>query len=289
MTVDTSSPQTAVGVLPAHLQRLDRSPQADYLSAIIHTIENHPRSQQRAIGPSEVGEPCARKLGYKLLGVPERPQQPAWKPTVGTATHAWLEGVFDAANLRGIAALEDHERWMVETRLIVAYLPELEPLVGTPWLQGSCDLYDRVTGRVIDHKAVGTAALRRCRTKGPGETYRTQAHLYGLGWVLRGHPVTEVVVSFLPRDGQLSDAVWWSEPFDRAVAEQAVERLRGLAVTVSALGAAAPTVLPTAESYCTFCPFYKPNGDDLTVGCPGHEGVGAQRVGSQLDGLLGGA
>ena len=125
VTVDTSSPQTAVGVLPAHLQQLDRSPQADYAAAIIHAIENHPRSQQRAIGPSEVGEPCARKLGYKLLGAPERPQQPAWKPTVGTATHAWLESVFDAANLRGVATLDGHERWMAETRLTVAYLPEL--------------------------------------------------------------------------------------------------------------------------------------------------------------------
>lgn len=62
-----------------------------YVEAIRHAIANHPRSLQRAIGPSEVGIECDRRLAYKLLGHPERDGGDGWLPTVGTGVHSWLE------------------------------------------------------------------------------------------------------------------------------------------------------------------------------------------------------
>lgn len=281
--------QSQVSPMPAELMRRGAPDAAfdDYMAAITHAIVEHPRSKQRAIGPSEVGDPCARRIAYKLLGMPERPQQPGWRPTIGTAVHAWLEGVFDDYNIAHLAAQADQERYLVETKLVVDYITDLQPLVGTPWLAGSCDLYDRVAAMVIDHKIVGPRQLAKYKRQGPGETYRVQAHLYGLGWHKRGHAVDYVAVAFLPRDGDLSDAVHWYEPWDRGIAEGALTRLRGIAATVNALGAGAADLLPTAESWCTFCPFYRPERPvDLTRGCPGHEGAGAARVQSQLTGLI---
>ena len=54
---------------------------------IRHAIAHHPRSLQKRIGPSEVGTPCDRRIGYKLLGHTENERGDAWKPTVGTAVH----------------------------------------------------------------------------------------------------------------------------------------------------------------------------------------------------------
>ena len=38
---------------------------------IVDAANNAPRSLQKRIGPSEVGDPCERKLSYKLLDWPE--------------------------------------------------------------------------------------------------------------------------------------------------------------------------------------------------------------------------
>jgi len=67
-------------------------------------IANHPRSLQKRIGPSEIGTPCDRRIGYKLLGQEENPRGDAWKPTVGTAVHGWLEKALEDANLAQVIA-----------------------------------------------------------------------------------------------------------------------------------------------------------------------------------------
>jgi hypothetical protein len=73
---------------------------------------NRPRSLQRRIGPSEVGSPCTRSLGYKLAGV--EPVNTGggdpWASFVGTATHAELEAGVQAAPSEG---------WATEVRVKV--------------------------------------------------------------------------------------------------------------------------------------------------------------------------
>lgn len=279
-----ASAQTAVGVLPDHLAHRGDPGKArsDYFDVIRRAITDHPRSQQRELGPSEIGDPCARRIGHKLLGTPARTRPAAWKPTVGTAVHAWLEQQFDLDNLAKLGHLEGQERWLVETRVTAGFAPEVEQLVGTPWLAGSCDLYDRVTATVIDHKVVGPRQLKKYRAQGAGALYRTQAHTYGLGWANRGFPVEAVAICFLPRDGDLSDAHWWSEPWDRQVALDAIERYRAIAATVTTLGTSAPAVLPTADAYCTFCPYYASGVTDLAAACPGDPGSDATRTRPQI-------
>lgn len=238
----------------------------ELLSIITDAITSHPRSLQVAIGPSEVGTPCARKLGYKLLAYPERPQPPNWKATVGTAIHAWLESIFDQANLAFDTKHGNHgiERWLIEQRVTVGKLAD-----GTP-ISGHVDLFDRVTGTVVDWKSVGPTQLRKYRSKGPGDQYRTQAHLYGRGYAGAGHTVNNVMIVFLARNGDLDDTVIWTEPYDERIALDALQRLSGIKLATTLTGPAALESLPTADNYCTGCPFYRARSTDVTKACPGH-------------------
>ena len=243
--------------------------QVDYMTAVVDAIVNHPRSLQVAIGPSEIGTACPRKLLYKLTGVPERDQKPNWKATVGTGGHLWQEEAFDRANLTfaDSAGTPGVERWLIEETVTVG-----SDAFGRP-ITGHCDLFDRATRTVIDHKFVGKTQLAKYRSKGPSPQYRAQAHLYGLGWVNAGIQVDAVAISFLPRDGELRDAYWWTEPFNPQIAADALQRLHGLQITHQALGDAAYAVVGTEDDYCGFCPFYRPGSTDLAIGCPGHPGA----------------
>ena len=228
---------------------------------ITAAITNHPRSQQTRIGPSEIGTPCTRRLGYKLAGVPEaNPREAAWKPTVGTAVHAWLAETFLAANEK----LPD-TRWLVEMGVNAG-------TVGNHPLTGSCDLYDRVTATLIDWKVVGVSTLRKYKANGPGDTYRVQAHTYGLGWTRRGYPVETVAIYFLPQNGELADGHYWHEPYDAGVALAAIARADAVAKVLAAAGPDVLAHLPTADAWCSFCPWHRSGATNLAEACPGDPG-----------------
>lgn len=251
--------------LPAHLT----TPGADVdllrrelLAIITGAIINHPRSQQVAIGPSEIGHPCARRIGFKLLGMEDPAEEdPNWKATVGTAIHAWLEEVFAADSARHYAP-QYVTRWLLEETVTVG------EVCGEP-IGGHCDLYDLVTFTVVDWKSVGPTQLKKYKAHGPGDQYRAQAHLYGRGWQLAGRQVENVAVMFLPRNGELREAHFWAEPYDERIALAALARLEGIKRTVDALATKALPLLPTADAYCTLCPHYRRGATDLTQACPG--------------------
>jgi hypothetical protein len=237
---------------------------ADELFRIIrHAISDAPRSKQRTIGPSEIGTPCSRRLGYHFLDVPKVNYDPApWIPTVGTAIHMWLEDVFKSANLEHEPGL----RWLIEHRVNVGE-------IGDESINGSCDLYDRVTRTVVDWKSCGVTALRNYRKAGPGDTYRTQLHLYGRGWTRRGLPVDRVALIALPRNAELADAYIWHEPYNEQLAVDALDR----ATRIKEATTAGPTVLPflrTANAHCGHCPWYLPAATELGEACPGHTETG---------------
>jgi len=241
--------------LPDPITAYDSDPELvldAYMAQITEAITNHPRSLQKQIGPSEVGMDCLRRLAYKLLDHEERPQAPNWKATVGTAVHAWLEDVF------------------TETRVDVGEVP------GIGHITGSCDLYDRVTGTVLDHKCVGPAQLKKYRANGPSQQYRTQAHLYGRGWGRAGMRATHVAICFLPRNGDLRDAYLWHEPYNEQIAVDGLNRLAGIQALIGLQGDDALSLIPTADQYCFNCPFYRSGSTDLSAGCPGHQGATPQ-------------
>ena len=214
---------------------------------------NAPRSLQKTVGPSEVGSPCIRRIGYKLLDVEPVNKPDTWLATIGTAVHSWMASTYEAENSR-LA----EPRYLVEQRVEVA-----------PGLGGSVDLYDIERGLVLDWKVVGDSSLKRYKSAGPGEQYRTQVHLYGLGFKNAGYDVKHVGIAFLPRGGSLRGMHIWSEPFDESIAQDGINRLNLAREVVGAGGTAAIPLLPATESYCHFCPFHLPASTELLVGCPG--------------------
>lgn len=241
----------------------------ELLHLIQSHIDAHPRSMQTAVGPSELGTPCTKKLGHKLVGTaPVNVRPGGWLPTIGTAVHAWLEGAMQSVN-------DAHtvDRFYLEERVTVG-------IVGGQPVTGSCDCYDRITGTVIDWKIVGEAKIPAFRKNGPGEKYRAQAHLYGRGYRTAGLPVEHVGVMFLPRGGMkgLDGAYFWHEPYDEQIALDTLTRADGVAQLLQQVGPAALPLLPTGEDYCTGCEWFQRGATDLTVACPGADSAGSHAL-----------
>lgn len=223
---------------------------ADLLAVIRHTADHTPRTLQKTIGPSGVGQSCNRRLALDLLGADTHNRPDTWAATVGTAVHAWLADAFTADNARRLAAGRP-PRWLLEQRVTVR--------IG---LSGSCDLYDLETQTAVDWKCLGATSLNGKRRAGdPGQQYRWQLHLYGMGWANAGLPVRTVKLVGLPRSGVLRDTWTWSEPYDPAVAQQALDRMDGLLVGMNVAESVAGlddfmAVLPRDTAMCNWCPFY---------------------------------
>lgn len=258
--------------LPEHLMMRGGDPNLvgkELLQIIRDDIVNQPRSLQKRIGPSEIGQACARRIGYKLMGAPDfnAGQAVPWKAYIGTAMHTQLEHVFGTWDHRqALANPGGYEpRWYTESKVTVGQ-------IGEDDIDGHTDLYDRVTCTAIDWKLVGPSPLKAYRAKGPGPQYRSQAHLYGRGWQHHGLPVDTVMIVFLPRNDELSTTHVWFEPYDERVAIAALDRANAIQQATVALGIEALARLPTAPSYCYRCPYHKARSSSPLDGCPGDPG-----------------
>lgn len=231
---------------------------------IIATAANAPRSRQRRIGPSEVGDPCPRRLAYKIMDWPTvNDGGDPWPSIVGTATHDWLAHALERHNQT------EPGRFLIEERVHAD-----DGTVSGYRLSGSCDAYDTHTHTVIDHKVVGDSSMRHYRRNGVREQYRIQAHLYGLGWENAGHTPATVALAFYPRGGMLGGLWVWSEPYDRQAALDALTRLGTIRDLLIALDPESRppmwTHIPaTPSGSCRFCPWWRPASTDLSIGCPG--------------------
>lgn len=235
---------------------------------IEQAIIGQPRSQQTRIGPSELGVPCDRRLGYHFGAVTKtRPEEAAWKPYVGTALHEQVGNVIARHEMARFADGDPTTvtRHHVEERVSVGDVNGVE-------ITGSCDWFDEATGFVGDWKFTTRNLIREhYRPHGPGEQYRRQAHLYGRGWQRAGYDVRHVGVIFMTRDGEFSDRHLWSEPYDEQVAIDTLERASSIARAIDLLGPdfTIPT-LATASSHCNFCPWHKAGTTEIERACPGH-------------------
>lgn len=216
-----------------------------YLDVIVDSIVTQPRSLQKRIGPSEMGDPCTRALLHKLAGDREPERSVPWKPTIGTAMHAYLEEAFTAASAPG---QEQEGRWLTEVEVTVG-------TVGGVEVTGHTDLYDSWLKAVVDHKLIGKSTMKKYRAHGPGDQYRTQAHLYGLGHIRAGRPVKMVAIAFLPREGELTDTFIWAEPYNEAIALAAIARCDALANLLNTIGLdAALAMYPVCDNtWCRWC------------------------------------
>ncbi|MFD6094555.1 PD-(D/E)XK nuclease family protein [Oerskovia sp. NPDC060338] len=245
----------------------DPAPALGELRDVIeHAITHHPRSLQRTIGPSEIGTPCEHCLAAKLAGWEQTRDGIPWLPTIGTATHAWLEDAFIAHELDRNRREHVGFRWVTEERVMVGH-------IGGREIWGSTDLLDTAVGMTVDWKVVGSSTLKAAKA-GPSPVYRVQADLYAKGWNDAGVRVDHVAIAYLPRNAvSLDQAVWWHAPHDRARAEQALARAERLHTNLAALESISTaardawiTQLPR-DARCYDCARF-PDGAHLTA--PGH-------------------
>jgi hypothetical protein len=232
-------------------------PLRDDLVTMIKTHANAaPRSLQKELGPSEISNPCMRRMAFGLMQVPRC--NPAYDPLpsiFGTSIHAWLEGAAKAANER-----LGRERWLIETRVHV-----------TAGLSGTSDLFDTDTGTVIDWKSLGVTSFM-AQIKNPSPTYKGQIMLYGRGFRNAGHDVRQVAIAMLPRAGTLSKMHLWTVDYDDSVVDEILQRREQVIGLIDDLQVEANPEryqwIPAQEAGCLFCSWWKPNSDN-PLQCPG--------------------
>jgi hypothetical protein len=241
---------------------LDLPERRELLDVIEGECADDVRSQQLAVGPSEIGGACVRRLAMRIDAVPSvnRTNDP-WPSEVGTAIHAQLQKRFEARNRR-----LGRRRWVTETRVF----PD-------PIISGSSDLYDSDRRVVIDFKTMGKSAEHKLMKDGPDEGYYKQIQVYGLGFARAGYRVDKVGLFFLPRSGFLRDAPYYEWDFNPAVAQEVIARVYSVGKALADLKARNPGVdiwgqVPSSDgNFCAWCPFYDRRADVVSAtGCPGH-------------------
>jgi hypothetical protein len=233
----------------------DASNLADRIKAVVNNRSvNAPRSQQKRIGLSEVGEICVRKTSYKLLDWEKtNPATDPWASISGTAIHAWLADAFE----------EFPDQYLVE-----------HPVKVTDELAGTADLFDIEQKMVIDHKCVGATSMRSRKKDGMTHQQRIQINLYALGLENEGHAVEKVALAFYPLGGRLDGLHTIVEPYNRQLALDAITRLQDTQVLLWQLDPEGTPknwdLIPmTPSKSCSYCPWFLPFSQDGSKGCPG--------------------
>jgi hypothetical protein len=256
-----------------YLARSDRDPEPlleDLKQMVRDHANSHPRSRQVQLGPSQVGHPCARNVISGLLAHPEHRCNPNFDPLpsyVGVASHKQIEEAAHYAN-----KLLGRERWIAERKVVVR-----------EGLSGTCDLYDKDTATVIDHKFPGATKMTEYRKKlandeAPSPLYRVQAHLYGRGYLNMGYPVERVAIYLLPRSGLLATSKLWHESYSEEIVNDTISKMDSMIVLMDELQLEANPrnlqYIPTTPYECSWCPYFTVNPlilQDNPFSCPGGE------------------
>jgi len=208
----------------------------ELLVKALHEKENkRGRSTQVQIGPSELGG-CRRKVWYRLNGQPEtNDNEIKLAAIMGTAIHAAIEN-----------ALAGNQEVL------------LEKTVEFDGMKAHVDCFIPGTGDVVDWKTTKVKNLSYF----PSEQQRWQVQVYGYLISKSGlGKVQNVNLVAIPRDGDERDILVHSEPYDEAIA---LEALNWLAAIRTMTDAPAPE---RHESYCqSYCKFYDASGE---MGCVG--------------------
>lgn len=259
------------------------------LEIIYWADRNSPRSQQLAIGPSEIGVECDQQLARTLAAMPQvNFRFDPWAGIVGTGIHSWMQQAVDRYLEEHVVLQGDVNgpTWVTETRVS-----------ADENISGSSDLY---TGDVVDYKSAAADKIKKMKE---GDVslipmqYRVQGHIYGLGNVRAGRKVRDIVLVFLPRNGLITNMFIHREPYDELIAFKALDRLYRLVDEMNALGLpekpenwGAVTMAPGPG--CWYCGFFKAGvaGDQPNqFGCPGNSGTAEQNMEKSLkewEGLL---
>lgn len=229
----------------------------EMLQIIFDDARNSPRSTQAALGPSELGNPCTRRLAYRLLDHPKTNEGSGfgdgWSAQVGTAIHAHLADVF-----------AKHEGFEVEKRVVIPGMAK----------GGSVDLFITGRGIVLDWKTTGPSGLKKYIKDGATKQQLVQVNLYAYGKKLAGADVQQVALAFLPTSGSLSDAHFEVHPYNEQMALDALARQDSIYSLLVSLDLEANPqhwdLMPThADRMCSYCPWYLPGSTNSSAGCAG--------------------
>ena len=204
------------------------------LSALRAGDAKRSRSTQVQIGPSELGG-CRRKVWYRLNDQPETNDgELKLAAIMGTAIHTEIE-----------KALSDNPDVLLETE------------VEYNGMKAHIDCFVPGTGDVIDWKTSKVKNLGYF----PTTQQRWQVQVYGYLLAKNGHKVERVSLVAIARDGDERDVKVHTEPYNEAMALEALGWL-------SAVKEAAEAPAPEKDaSYCQFyCKFYDASGQ---MGCVG--------------------
>lgn len=241
-------------------EKPDRPPEYQIVEDLIYLkYRSTPRHLQRALGPSEIGEPCIRRLAYNIMHHPEVNESDPLPSIIGTAAHKWMH---EACLEFNQAAGE------------IIWIPECTVNVDG-CLSGHADALHVPTMTVYDWKFPGQSRMTKYAKDGPSAQYEIQAHLYCKGFRNVGLPVERVAIVFLPRGGFLKDAYIWVAPYAAEVADSALARYHGITEVCIAANVDKQHDLYTrfpriAGHDCQFCPWFKPTSTDMGTTCPGY-------------------
>lgn len=192
------------------------------VAALIAKDDSRARSQQTAIGVSELGG-CRRKVWHKLQG--DQGTNPTLRlaAIMGTAIHAAIEEAFADSGAK------------LEMRI--------EAADGLP--PATIDYYE--DGDIVDWKTIKLKDVAYF----PNTQKRWQVQAYAYLAARQGYKVKDVNLVGIPRDGNENDIVIHSEPYDENVALAAFQWLRDVE---SLTEAPAPERDPISfcQSYCEF-------------------------------------
>lgn len=231
----------------------------DLINVVRWAHNNSPRSQQVSLGCSEAGHPCERRIGYTMAAIPPvNLMADPWPATVGTSIHAWLEGAVNAyQEVHGL------NQWATEMEVF-----------ASPLMKGHTDLYDKSRFTVLDWKFPGASNMKKMRKEGPSQQYQVQVQLYGLGHVQAGRRVDRVGIVALAREAWLKDMYVWTTPFDRGVAEAALDRVDKIGkklIEMDIMNNPDRWIdVPSDPGFmCRFCPYYQRGVMTNDKGCAG--------------------
>lgn len=236
----------------------------ELLTIIQRKIDEHPRSAQVKLGPSEIGG-CEVKIAWKLSYGGDSEREGGWAAHKGTLLHKWLDE--DVFGLGPSLMPDGSQRWFSDLKLA----PVVEWVNG-----GTLDLYDALFQTVVDWKAPGDWTMKNVRNGKLSEGYFVQAMIYGYGLEEAGHKVSRVALMFLPMcgdelHGAARGAVFRYWDYDRQVAIDALNNVDRIQKMIDVAGVSkVMEVLPKKSDFCSSCPAFIGNNDRRAT-CPGAE------------------
>lgn len=210
----------------------------DLIRTITAKSRNSARSQQAAIGPSEIFG-CRRATWNRIHNKEKTNANTLHLAGImGTAIHSHIQKAFS-------------EQDPFNDRYLIEYEVEFDGLIG------HIDMFDKQNAEVIDWKTVKKANISYF----PSEQQRTQVQLYGYLLSKNGIEVKTVTLVAIPRDGDERDIVFHSEPYDIAVAQRGLDWLQGVLTAVE------PPLPERDATFCQhYCGYYDKTG---AIGCSG--------------------